>query len=72
VLPAVMRKAHEAWLNGDPTMTIWGSGASRREFIHVDDCAAALVFLMRHYSGDGHISVSVGEDITVRALRPRL
>jgi GDP-L-fucose synthase len=68
VLPALMRKAHDARLRGDASMTIWGSGEPRREFMHVDDCADALVFLMRHYSGDGHINVGVGEDITIRAL----
>lgn len=68
VLPALMRKAHEAKLNGDPSMTIWGSGKPRREFMHVDDCADALVFLMRHYSGDGHINVGVDEDLTILEL----
>ena len=68
VLPALMRKAHEARLGGDPSMTIWGSGRPRREFMHVDDCADALVFLMRHYSGDGHINVGVGDDITILEL----
>ena len=68
VLPALLRKAHEARLNGDPTMTIWGTGEPRREFMHVDDCADALVFLMRHYSADGHINVGVGDDVTIREL----
>jgi len=68
VLPALMRKAHEAKRHGDPSMTIWGSGAPRREFMHVDDCADALVFLMRNYSHDGHINVGVGEDVTIREL----
>jgi GDP-L-fucose synthase len=68
VLPALMRKAHEAKRNGDLSMTIWGSGAPRREFMHVDDCADALVFLMRNYSQDGHINVGVGEDVTIREL----
>jgi len=68
VLPALMRKAHEAKLNGDPSMTLWGSGRPRRELMHVDDCADALVFLMRTYSADGHINVGVGEDVTTREL----
>ena len=68
VLPALMRKAHEAKQNGEPTMTIWGTGAPRREFMHVDDCADALVFLMRHYSGDGHINVGVGDDVSIAEL----
>ncbi len=67
-LPALLRKAHEARLNGDPSMTIWGSGRPRREFLHVDDCADGLVFLIRHYSGDRHINVGVGEDVTIREL----
>jgi GDP-L-fucose synthase len=68
VLPALLRKAHEAKLAGDPSMTIWGSGRPRREFMHVDDCADALVFLMRTYSADGHINVGVGEDVSIRDL----
>jgi GDP-L-fucose synthase len=68
VLPALMRKAHEARLNGDPSMIIWGTGEPRREFLHVDDCADALVFLMRHYSADGHINVGAGADITISEL----
>ena len=68
VLPALLRKAHEAKRNGDPSMTIWGSGAPRREFLHVDDCADALVFLMRNYSQDEHINVGAGEDVTIREL----
>ena len=68
VLPALMRKAHEARLNGDPSMTIWGTGEPRRELMYVDDCADALVFLMRHYSADGHINVGVGADVTISEL----
>jgi GDP-L-fucose synthase len=67
-LPALMRKAHEAKLSGAPSMTIWGSGKPRREFLHVDDCADALVFLMRYYSGDGHINVGVDDDVTILEL----
>jgi GDP-L-fucose synthase len=68
VLPALMRKAHEAKLNDDPSMTLWGTGRPRRELMHVDDCADALVFLMRTYSDEGHINVGVGEDVTTREL----
>ena len=68
VLPALMRKAHEAKFGGDASMTIWGSGRPRREFMHVDDCADALVFLMRTYSAEGHVNVGVGEDVTIREL----
>jgi GDP-L-fucose synthase len=68
VLPALIRKAHEAKQRGDPAMTIWGTGAPRREFMHVDDCADALVFLMRRYSGLEPINVGTGEDIPIRDL----
>jgi GDP-L-fucose synthase len=68
VIPAMMRKAHEAKLAGAPSMTIWGSGTPRREFLHVDDCAGALVFLLKNYSGDGHINVGFGDDVTIDEL----
>ncbi len=68
VLPALMRKAHEAKQAGAAEMTVWGSGRPRREFLHVDDCADALVFLMTHYSDEGHINVGCGEDQTITAL----
>ncbi len=68
VLPALLRKAHEAKLAGASEMTIWGSGAPRREFLHVDDCADALVFLMRTYNSEGHINVGSGEDLRIDEL----
>ncbi|OJT95097.1 MAG: GDP-fucose synthetase, partial [Alphaproteobacteria bacterium 65-7] len=68
VLPALMRKTHEARLRGDAVLTIWGTGTPRREFLHVDDCADALVFLMKTYSGDGHINVGAGKDTTILEL----
>jgi GDP-L-fucose synthase len=68
VLPALIGKAHAAKLAGAPRMTIWGTGAPRREFLHVDDGADALVWLMTRYSGDLHVNVGSGEDLTVRAL----
>ena len=68
VMPALIRKAHEAKVRGDATLTIWGSGTPRREFLHVDDCADACVFLMQAYSGDEHVNVGSGEDITILAL----
>lgn len=68
VLPALIRKAHEAKLNGDQTLMIWGTGTPLREFLHVDDCADALVFLMKNWSEDEHINVGYGEDLTILAL----
>jgi GDP-L-fucose synthase len=65
VLPALLRKAHEAKLSRAPTMTIWGTGAPRREFLHVDDMADACVFLIKHFSGPEPINVGWGEDITI-------
>jgi GDP-L-fucose synthase len=68
VLPALIRKAHEAKARGEDTFTIWGTGSVRREFMHVDDAADALVFLMQSYSDDRHINVGVGEDLTILEL----
>lgn len=68
VLSALLRKAHEAKVAGVGRLTIWGSGTPRREFMHVDDCADALVHLMRHYSGDMPINVGTGKDIAVAEL----
>ena len=68
VLPALIRKAHEAKIGGAGELTIWGTGAPRREFLHVDDCADALVLLLRSYSEDEHINVGCGEDLTILEL----
>ncbi len=68
VLPALIRKAHEARLAGAPTMEIWGSGTPRREFLHVDDLADACIFLMRSYSGERHVNVGFGDDVTILEL----
>ncbi len=65
VLPALIRKTHEAKQRGDTEVVIWGSGSPRREFLHVDDCADALVFLATYYSGDSHINVGSGKDISI-------
>ena len=66
VLPALIRKFHEAGPGG--TVSIWGSGRPRREFLHVDDLADALVFLMKTYDGDIPLNVGTGEDLTIREL----
>jgi GDP-L-fucose synthase len=68
VLPALIRKAHEAKMRGDSEIVIWGTGTPRREFLHVDDCADALVHLMNVYSQAGHINVGSGEDLPVVEL----
>lgn len=68
VLPALMRKAHEARLSGAPSMTVWGSGTPLREFLHVDDLADALVFLMHHYSDELHVNCGSGEEVSIRQL----
>ena len=68
VLPALVRKFHEAAERGDATVTLWGSGMPRREFLHVDDLAAAAVFLMENYSEEQFVNVGTGEDVTIREL----
>lgn len=65
VLPALIRKAHEAKLAGATQLQIWGTGTPRREFLHADDCADACVFLMKNYSDLGHVNVGSGEDIPI-------
>ena len=65
VLPALIRKAHEAKLRGDKSIVIWGTGTARREFLHVDDCADACVRLMNVYSDPVHVNVGSGEDLTI-------
>lgn len=68
VLPALIRKCHEAKERGDDHIPLWGSGTPRREFLHVDDLADACLFLMRHYDGEDIVNVGVGEDISIREL----
>lgn len=68
VLPALIRKVHEAKVSGAPSVTLWGTGMPRREFLHVDDCAGALVFVMQNYSGAEHINVGSGSDVTILEL----
>jgi GDP-L-fucose synthase len=68
VLPALIRKAHEAKAHGLKELVVWGSGTPRREFLHVDDCANALVHLLKVYSEMEHINVGSGEDVTILEL----
>ncbi len=67
VLPALIRKVHEAKATGAP-VTVWGTGSPLREFMHVDDCADACVFLMRHYSDAPHVNIGAGSEISIRDL----
>ena len=68
VIPALLRKAHEAKLAGDAELVVWGSGSPFREFLHVDDLADAVVFLARTYSQDEHINVGSGMEVNIRDL----
>ena len=65
VIPALIRKAHEAKLANAESFQIWGTGSAKREFLHVDDCADALVLLMRIYDGYEHVNVGYGEDVSI-------
>lgn len=68
VLPALIRKVHEAKKAGSDSITIWGSGSPKREFLHADDCADACVFLLKNYSADIHVNVGSGTDISIADL----
>ena len=68
VIPAMLRKMHEAKLAGEANVTLWGTGTPLREFLHVDDLAEALLFLMQHYSGKSQVNVGVGHDLSIREL----
>jgi GDP-L-fucose synthase len=68
VLPALLRKFHEAKVTGVSEVVVWGTGAPRREFLHVDDLAAATLFLMDQYEAEEIINVGVGTDVSIREL----
>jgi GDP-L-fucose synthase len=68
VLPALVRRFHDAKVEGRREVTVWGTGRPRREFLHVDDLADACVFLMRRYDAAEHVNVGTGEDLTIREL----
>jgi GDP-L-fucose synthase len=72
VIPALIRKAHEAKIRNDAQLVIWGSGKPRREFLHVDDAADALLHLMTSYSGESHVNVGCGTDMTISELATRI
>ena len=68
VIPALLRKAHVAKITNAESMEVWGTGTVRREFMHADDCADSLVFVLKNYSEDSHINIGTGQDITIQAL----
>jgi GDP-L-fucose synthase len=68
VLPSLIRKFHEAKLNNEPSVTVWGTGTPRREFLHVDDLAEACCFLMENYDEEGLVNIGAGEDGTISEL----
>ncbi len=68
VVPALIRKMHEAKRSGVAEVGIWGTGTPRREFLHVADLADACLFLLRHYSDEIHVNVGCGVDLTIREL----
>ncbi|WP_166355378.1 GDP-L-fucose synthase family protein [Phytoactinopolyspora limicola] len=68
VLPALIRRFHEARIADAPEVVLWGTGTPRREFLHVDDLAAACLTVLRHYDADGPINVGSGTDLTIREL----
>jgi GDP-L-fucose synthase len=68
VLPALIRKFHDAKINDLPSVEVWGTGSPRREFLHADDLADACVFLMNNYDGELFVNIGVGDDVTIREL----
>ena len=68
VVPALIRKFHEAKVNGAPTVTCWGTGSPRREFLHVDDLAEACLFLMEEYDGKAFVNIGTGSDLPIKEL----
>jgi len=68
VLPALIRRFHDAKVRGDASVAVWGTGTPRREFLHVDDLADAVIFMLRHYNDENIVNVGWGEDVTIRDL----
>lgn len=68
VLPALIRRIHEARVRGDESVTVWGTGTPRREFLHVDDLADAVLYLLQTYEGESIINIGWGQDVTIREL----
>jgi GDP-L-fucose synthase len=72
VLPALIRRFHEAKARGDESVTVWGSGTPRREFMHVDDLADAVLYLLRGYDAEAIVNIGWGEDVAIRELAERV
>jgi GDP-L-fucose synthase len=70
VIPALIRRFHEAKVNGDRQVTVWGTGTPRREFLYVDDCADAVVHLLKHYSGEQHLNVGFNGELVWDTTKP--
>ncbi len=68
VMPAMIRKFHDAKQNQDPSVELWGTGTPLREFLYVDDMADACVFLLEHYSGEQHVNIGTGKEVTIKEL----
>lgn len=68
VMPAMIRKFHEAKVSGAPTVELWGTGKPLREFLYVDDMADACVFLLKHYDGEQHVNIGTGRELTIAQL----
>ena len=72
VLPALIRKFHEAKKNNLNSVSIWGDGSPMREFMHVDDCAKACLFLMKNYNEKGIVNIGTGTDVTIKELAEKI
>lgn len=72
VLPALIRKFHEAKINNDQSVEVWGTGTPRREFLYVDDLAYAVIYLMNNYTGNQFVNIGVGKDITIKELAEKI
>ena len=68
VMPAMIRKFHDAMVNGDPSVELWGTGTPLREFLYVDDMADACVFLLENYDGEQHVNIGTGKEVTIKEL----
>jgi GDP-L-fucose synthase len=67
-MPAMIRKFHDAKVNNLPCVELWGTGTPLREFLYVDDMADACVFLLEHYSGEQHVNIGTGKEVTIKEL----